>query len=341
MNHRCSTKQCTAPARLQPGGFTLIELLVVIAIITLLIGILLPALSKAREHSQKVKVKATLKSIGDGAELYRNDNKSDSSERERNGYPPSAMGEDPAVTGTQDIAGAHWIARHLMGKDGNGYAPRRNAAADLQNPGDAAEQVAWYEYTNGAPNVDRVGPYMEGMKLEKTEDLPGADDADNPAQAIKTQEEQVFVDTFGYPILYYVANAMQASRTRANLATYGTASDEPGIFNFRDNGLFTGQCQGTLTNPSMCALPKWDFGASREHPLEFFGQANPPDPQTILNDTQCFQYYILDRALYEASYDSANPQNATAKPYRKDTFLLISPGKDALYGTQDDVTNFN
>ncbi|MFH1418983.1 MAG: prepilin-type N-terminal cleavage/methylation domain-containing protein [Planctomycetota bacterium] len=319
-------------------GFTLIELLVVMAIISLLISILLPALSKAREQAQKVKTSAALKSIGDGTEMYRNDNESDETARLTNGYPPSAMGEDPAVAGSQDIAGAHWIARHLMGKDGKGYAPRRNAPATLQNPGDPAEQVAWYDFTDGKPNVDRVGPYADGLKLVKTEDLPGAGDLGNLA-LIKGQEEPVFVDTFGYPILYYVANAIQASRKRANLATYGNPPDAPGIYNFRDNGLFTGQCLGTLTSPSMCSLPKWDFGAGQDHTLEYFG-SNPVEPATIRSRSQCFQYYILDHELYEASYDPSNPSNATAKPHRMDTFLLISPGKDALYGTQDDVKNF-
>jgi len=55
-------------------GFTLIELLVVIAIIALLIGILLPALSAARESAQNVVCKSTLRSLAQLNLLYANSN---------------------------------------------------------------------------------------------------------------------------------------------------------------------------------------------------------------------------------------------------------------------------
>ena len=56
------------------GGFTLIELLVVISIIALLLSVVLPAMSKAKEKARFVVCKSGLKQYGLAGTMYLSDN---------------------------------------------------------------------------------------------------------------------------------------------------------------------------------------------------------------------------------------------------------------------------
>lgn len=76
----------------QREGFTLVELLVVIGIIALLISILLPALSRAREAANTIKCASNLRSVGQGMAQYVTENK--------NTYPPAYFYDGMRITGS-------------------------------------------------------------------------------------------------------------------------------------------------------------------------------------------------------------------------------------------------
>ncbi len=61
--------------RLRRSGFTLVELLVVIGIIALLIGILLPALNKARKASQQAACLSNIRQLAIAGVLYAGENR--------------------------------------------------------------------------------------------------------------------------------------------------------------------------------------------------------------------------------------------------------------------------
>src|SRR5262245_18554519 len=93
------------PTRSATRGFTLVELLVVIGIIAVLIGILLPALGRARAASRSVACMANLRSIGQAVFMYAAKNNNSLPYGYWNGY---SVGD--GSTGWDGTKAAKWPA---------------------------------------------------------------------------------------------------------------------------------------------------------------------------------------------------------------------------------------
>ncbi|HZN67642.1 MAG TPA: DUF1559 domain-containing protein [Tepidisphaeraceae bacterium] len=143
------------------AGFSLVELLVVVAIVVVLIGTLLPALGRARDHANRVKCASNLRSIGHGLTAYAH----------QYGYYPGCYG-------LGGVPFAVWPVRlrpYLGGEQDVFFCPSQDErcqwvkGAAPATPADAATSVhVALGYDAGEPVLHRERYFSYGYNSEGT-----------------------------------------------------------------------------------------------------------------------------------------------------------------------------
>lgn len=311
------------------SGFTLVELLTVVGIISLLIGILVPSLARARDTAKRTKTDAELSAIEKALEMFQNDFKQ---------YPESSYRQDPLYrlpNTTSDnawLTGGHWLARAMSGPDTQGvdtggYFMRDRDQVTVN--GGKIETVqsggTGIDFIAVGRELDRKGSYLETSKI-----LFQDTDRSKFVSEGPTGGRFLILDAFDNPILYYRAN----SRARMPFSDTSRNGDMLGVYNLRDNGVITGDSQSN----------GWDFqGTGMKHGLGYFASKsqtqivqNPNDvenPVPLPHKGKAFADYLHDHATHTTGQ--------VLKAVRPDSYVLISSGKDSLFGTDDDINNFN
>ena len=283
------------------AAFTIVELLTVMSVITLLIGLLVPALSMANRYARKVKQKAQFHSIEVALGLFN---------AEEDGYPNSdAFDGSPPPPG-QPYCGAMKLCEAMMGQDLLGFHPSSRFRADRTDGANPPNPLYVPATENG-----RIGPYLEleNANPYRLMNLYGAGQTGPFSEDLFVLCD-VYTSVFhkqtrkrvGMPILYYLANKSNTSHLPP------PAPPGENIYNFLDNDELV-----KLRIPSQpgVAHPMASEGTTRYSQL-------PSKPGIFYEHTKNEKITSVDR------------------PYRSDSFILLSAGYDGEYGTRDDVYNF-
>lgn len=334
--------------RVRAAGFTLIELLAVVAIIGLLIGILVPTIGAARRAGKTAASKATLGTIGTALEQFASD------EKFGGRYPPSHSDRDtsgadtvtvrsPYVSGSGtdiQISGAGLLVWALAGADfagtpgfkvfRTGSSTKWSEDTDAQNTSNDPTQsgaYAWRNDNTGLP-VQARATYLAADSVKTTPRHPiNSAKFVIPSEVSRDERDYpMFLDTFGYPILYYRADP--TGRTWVDREIEGAA--QRGIYHWIDNAALVAETGAQPSGVTNAKLKLYDESAP--HKLGWDAGGTFQDANGVPTGTPpsgSFQGFIRNEKV-----------QGRHTPFRPDSYLLLSPGSDGLYGTSDDVTNF-
>lgn len=316
-------------------GFTIVELLTVMAVIAVLIGLLIPALGMVKDKAKEVQQRSQFHSIDVGVELYKSD---------FGAYPESNDNAIDSYSSPQDTydptryCGANKLAEAMIGQDFLGFHPSSafNAigeaeVTDLTNSSNTLDVEVYAADNDQSPQWEtdddnissRKGPYMkiENANAFSMDEVYSTNNTSFPSDFDMSTKYKplVLCDVYakrrsgigskktGTPILYFRArtNFVQQDFDDSLAAAPNPGLVEDDVFYLNDNF-------------ELLDLGMPDDGV--DFTMMIGGTGDPYEN---------FENMILNTQV-----------QTVQRPYRADSYILISAGKDGDFGTADDIFNF-
>jgi prepilin-type N-terminal cleavage/methylation domain-containing protein len=361
-------------------GFTLVELLVVIAIIIILIGILIPVVRHVQQAAKEANTKAWVAQIAGAFDNYysvfhaypgplsnNQIHTQGSNFTAQTPNIPKYVNGSPSGTNVQNAQKITAAENAFLGLQGGlmhdaaspsllrfdtelaGQGPRSlNAAQPKKNDAfitNASVSAGHYEDESGEADDTDIPEFVDKfnnpMPILIMRSNPGRVSTASPPQQ---DDNSVITDGSGarqghYDISQIIGYTAAFSGTYPNL----TINQSGRVANPGARTIGVGKTLPEVCQDGTGTMVSW------KNQIGYHGLNYLEDPlNTTLKAEDVAQgmryFYPYDAFAYFTNYNmpvrKAAAPNVLNTPRQKDRYIIISAGKDRIYGTEDDITNF-
>jgi prepilin-type N-terminal cleavage/methylation domain-containing protein len=303
--------------RPKTSGFTLVEMLIVVAIMALLMGILVPVFSRIRTRAIETAVGTQLSALGIGLENFKKDFGYYPKSLPQNLDGISACDNRTEVSTNFHVQGLHRMAFALLGRDRAGCPAQRGTGTGVDTNADRGPDslTGWYYSGNGSDNGSFSASWQPTANWTAERRTARRGPYINPDNFIVDNDSNV--GDFA-PVL---CDKFHRNSPDAVIGTSAYAAHHVILY-------FAANLRGNRIGGSPTSMSNADWLRQQYFAADNWGLTRVLDNASM---NGAFWNFIRNPG------GTVGTDNVSRNPA---TFLLISPGADGQYFTDDDIKNW-